>query len=354
MNNRQFNPEELQCIGHFTNVGTLYGVPYEEQVDGRRFNTPITPKENHKIYYEHKQPYWMPISLYDCTYIYPLVVPDCESWEPTGGLDSFGVEWVAADPAPMVKPGNPLLKDIAEWESLKWPDVDSWDWESSEKLYANLCDDRLKRGIILNGMFERMIALMDFENAAIALIENPEAVEQFLDKLTEYNIAILERYKKHYNVDEVVFHDDWGTQIAPFFSRDTVRTVFLPRLKKIADRAHELGVIFTLHSCGNVSPYIPEMIEAGVDQWQLQENANPGLLDLIKTYGDKILFEGYNMLDPAFTEEEVKALIEEHCATYKGVYSFAYYFEDFAFIIEERGYNTRNLAYTKAREAANP
>ena len=56
--------------------------------------------------------------------------------EQGGGKDMFGIEWVYVPVAggSMVKPGNPLLKDANEWkEKLVWPDIDSWDWESSAK-----------------------------------------------------------------------------------------------------------------------------------------------------------------------------------------------------------------------------
>jgi hypothetical protein len=53
-----------------------------------------------------------------------------------GGKDMFGIEWEYIEVAggSMVKPGKPLLSDASDWKTkIKWPDIDSWDWEGSAK-----------------------------------------------------------------------------------------------------------------------------------------------------------------------------------------------------------------------------
>ena len=48
----------------------------------------------------------------------------------------FGVNWIFDEAAngSMVVPGSPILEDANDWkEVIKFPDVDSWDWEGSAK-----------------------------------------------------------------------------------------------------------------------------------------------------------------------------------------------------------------------------
>lgn len=78
---------------------------------------------------------------------------------------------------------------------------------------------------------------------------------------------MLERMKKYLHIDMVTFHDDWGTQRAPFFSLNTCMEMIVLYLKRICARAHELGMIFELHSCGMDEPLVPAMLESGVDMW---------------------------------------------------------------------------------------
>jgi hypothetical protein len=353
MENREFNREiELHIIGEFKTVGTWYGYPFPKG-DQKKLATPITPKNNIKLFYERKHPYWVPNSMADCNVIYPDIIPDNLACGFDGGIDSFGVDWVSCgnELPSMVKPGNPKLKHIADWRTLKWPDIDEWDWEGSAQLYKDLDTDRLNRGIMLTGMFERMISLLDFGNAAISLIKDQESVIDFLNKLTDYNLSILEHYKKYYNVDEIVFHDDWGAQNAPIFSRETAQALFIPQLKKLTDKAHELKIYFVFHSCGSGSCFIPDMIDAGVDMWQLQINANPQILKTVEKYGGKILFEGYDEIASTLTDEQVKNQISRTLKTYCSKSNFQYAFNDLS---ENRDFDLRKFLYTESRKVLNP
>ena len=115
---------------------------------GRRlmieFDSPITARENFRRALEHKQ-LWMPMTG-DKMNFTPEIVPDntaralvtqAKPYEgPKGGLDMFGVYWeyVPSANGSIVRPGNPTLTDITKWrEVVKFPDVDSWDWEKSAR-----------------------------------------------------------------------------------------------------------------------------------------------------------------------------------------------------------------------------
>lgn len=302
---KEFKEVELQSSGIYPSEETNYGYPHEEYPI---LNTPVTPRENFKLFFERGDLYWIPDLGSDVNLIYPDIIPDCFACKFEGGLDSFGVKWIPVesnDQLPsFVEPGKPKLKDIADWRELKFPDVDSWDWEESGSRFTkNLNPNRMNMGIILSGYFERLISLLDFSEAAMALLEDPESVHEFFKQLTEYNISIIEHYKKHHKVDIILFHDDWGAQRAPFFSKTAVKDIILPYLKLVVDRTHELGMKFILHSCGRAEGFVPEMIEAGVDVWQVQINANPNIYETMKKYKDQILFDVCEVIPEELNED---------------------------------------------------
>ena len=296
----KFNPAELNVVGTWPlpcptpEYGSYYGIPYEEMP---RYNTPVTPKENFLNFWKSSEYYWNPSiwSTQDFVWIFPYVNPDCQAWSYDGGIDSFGIEWVPVEgkilPA-IVKPGNPFLKDITKWrEVLTFPDVDSWDWESSAKAYSQMGDGRARIGVIPSAFFERLIDLMEFEEAAIAMIEEPEETAALMQALADFNISILEHYKKYYDIDIVQVHDDWGSQRAPFFSRECLQETIVPAYKRLAQRAHELGIFVNTHCCGCSAAFIDDMIDIGSDMWQLQGNANPDIQEKIKEYEGRFRFD---------------------------------------------------------------
>lgn len=212
--------------------------------------------------------------------------------ENAGGKDMFGVTWVYEPQATgsMVIPGNPILEDAEDWEEvIKFPNLDEIDWDAIEKRCLPLVrDDQLNVTMLFTGLFERLISFMDFENAAVAMIDEDqqEAVLRLFSRLTDYYIDLMGRLRKYCHIDMVVFHDDWGHQRSAFFSEDVCRRMLLPSLTRLVNACHENGMLFSFHSCGKVASLLPVMIDAGVDKWDGQIiNDIWKLLDL---YGDRL------------------------------------------------------------------
>ena len=138
-------------------------------------------------------------------------------------------------------------------------------------------------------MFERLISFMGFEGAVMALIDEDQqdAVRALFDKLADMYIHFIDKYREAIGVREVYFHDDWGSQRAPFFSVDTCIEMVAPAIRKISDWCHERDMIFQLHSCGKNELLVPAMIEAGVDLWWGQNMNDKDML--YEKYGDKIM-----------------------------------------------------------------
>ena len=89
--------------------------------------------------------------------------------------------------------------------------------------------------------------------------------------MVEFKCAQLTKIRDYYRPDVLNFHDDYGTQRGLFFSPDIWRDMFKPRLKKIVDHCHGLGMIFELHSCGLIEDIIPDICEIGADCLQCMD-----------------------------------------------------------------------------------
>ncbi|MEG2643259.1 MAG: uroporphyrinogen decarboxylase family protein, partial [Eubacterium sp.] len=165
--------------------------------------------------------------------------------------------------------------DICDWsECIVFPDLNAWDWEQAA-IIDNVSDvDRQHKLLYtssLNGFFERMHTLMGFENALCSMLTDPEDVEAFLDKMVEFKCLELTKINAFYQPDILNFHDDYGTQKGLFFSPELWRKLFKPRLKKVVEHCHDLGMIFELHSCGLIEDIIEDICEIGVDCLQCMD-----------------------------------------------------------------------------------
>lgn len=171
----------------------------------------------------------------------------------------------------MVAPGNPKVLDLEHWEDyVTIPDPNKIDWEAIAERTKPLFDgERPVTFTQYTGLFERLISFVDFEDAALAMIdeEEQEHVHRLFDKLADFYIELIRLAKKHLPIDIYLLHDDWGSQRAPFFSLAACREMLVPYMKRIGEAVHELGLVFSSHSCGKNEMLLPAYIESGFDVW---------------------------------------------------------------------------------------
>jgi uroporphyrinogen decarboxylase len=71
------------------------------------------------------------------------------------------------------------------------------------------------------------------------------------------------------------------------------RRLVKPTMKRACDWAHDRGVKTWLHSCGDVHPFVPEFIDAGIDCLHpLEVKAGMDPAALKAEYGDRLAFNG--------------------------------------------------------------
>lgn len=284
----------------------IYPFDYEKEVAaaqqtprGKAYVTPITPRENDRLTAMHQDPAWIGQEL---NHVFPReildnvargFVVDGEPYEGGfGGPDMFGVEWVYVPVArgSMEKPGVHKVADLTEWEKdLTIPDLSKLDWQAIEKRCQKVIrPDKITSTMIYTGFFERLISLVGFEDAAMALIDDDQkdAIHRLFDMLCCYYDELIDRMHCYCGVEYVVFHDDWGSQRSSFFSVDTCREMVLPYLKRVVKSAHDRGVLLNFHCCGNVGNMVPLMVEAGADAWDGQDLND--IWGLYHEYGDRI------------------------------------------------------------------
>jgi len=299
-----FDPAELA-------VDTFYPPARAGAAPTKKFAHPVSPKENYMaVYDKNDMPLWIP-NAYDKRTIAPRIDPDSiarvalsdevpmsqeeiDVVATVGYKDKHGVTWVYVPQVSgsMVVPGSPMLEDANDWqEVVAFPDLDSWDWEGS--IASNRpsldADGRVISGNIYTGFFERLISLMDFDSAALALIDEDQkdAVLALFDKLADLYIDMIARFKKAYNPQVFVVHDDWGSQRSPFFSLNTVMEMIVPALSRVTKAVNDNGMKFEMHSCGKNEMLVPAYIEAGVNMWNGQPMNDKEML--FEKYGDKII-----------------------------------------------------------------
>ena len=152
-----------------------------------------------------------------------------------------------------------------------------------------------------------MTSLMD-------LVAEPELMAEMFQRATDLMIETTQHMIDiGCKPDALWLAEDMSGTHSTLFSRQVYRDLLLPCHKKIGDFLHKNGIYFFMHSCGYVEPFLPDLIEAGVDVIQaLQGNTGMTLVELKPKFGDKLTFFG-NISERSFKEgpEAVEAEMRE-------------------------------------------
>ena len=262
----------------------------------------ITPLENFRRVAERKDPLWIPNTLMDFQKLRtrgPLlgaqsgVVHASDFSDKSRYIDWFGVDWVwvASAGGAMLTPGTKLLEDITDWEKgVKFPDLDSIDWQSQvDYLMKNEYDPtKVMDCDVGAGCTERLVSVLGgYTETMLALAVEPEAVKDFFDCYSDFMIRFMEKLFSFFPVTMITLHDDWGTERDTFFSNAMMEELVFEPTKRMVDFVRSNGVRFNLHSCGNITRFIPYMIDMDIDFMQIQRRAVD--IPMVKEkYGDRI------------------------------------------------------------------
>ena len=170
-------------------------------------------------------------------------------------VNAWGVtrSWPAGTPGPFpVHTGDKIVcPDVTEWkEKVHAPNVvfSDEDWApfvaQAEKVDRN---EQFVTHYVAPGVFEQCHYLMEIQNCLINFYEEPEAMHELIDYITEWELKYAEEVCKHLKPDALFHHDDWGTQMSTFLSPAMFEEFYLPAYKKIYGYYKEHGVQVIIH-----------------------------------------------------------------------------------------------------------
>jgi len=211
------------------------------------------------------------------------------------------------------------ITDRESWARAKarmTPTRDRIDWEGLAKNYRTWRKEgRWISGCLWFGFDITHSWAVGTERVLMALVEDPEwCVEMFQHEL-DVGLALLDMvWDAGYTFDEISWPDDMGYKLNQFFSIQVYRELVKPVHKRAADWAHAKGVKVHLHSCGDIRPFIPDLIEIGIDSLNpIEVKAGMDPLAIKKQYGDQlVLHGGVNAVlwdNPAAIEAEMKRVV---------------------------------------------
>ena len=194
-------------------------------------------------------------------------------WEMT---DLWGNTWSRVDATSKGEATSGIFDDPAAFESYAWPDfTNPADFEPARKARSEHPDKWILGG--LPGFpFSIVRTMQRLDVYLMNLLAEPEFIARVHDKVESLLADIIRNYGLA-GCDAVMFGEDWGTQRGLFINPELFKREFLPRFERLCAVAHASGVRVFMHSCGQVEPIVPWLIDAGVDLFQFDQPELHGL-----------------------------------------------------------------------------
>ena len=194
-----------------------------------------------------------------------------------------------------------------------WPDPDRYNYPGA----VQQAREARARGFATIGPwlshFETYCHLRGMENALMDVVAEPDFLRAALDRIDDIQTRMLERYLREMGdlVDLIFISDDMGTQESQLISPAAWCEHLKPRLARWCELIHAHGKRVLFHSDGACRPFVPHLIECGVDVLNPIQHICPGMdrAALKRDFGSKIIFHGgieNQSILPRGTVEEVR------------------------------------------------
>ncbi len=228
------------------------------------------------------------------------------------------VEWKIA--APDSAPGATRQREwsdehrgpIMSWDDFErypWPRVEDFDFFPFEYINSHLPEGMGLISCHAAGVFEHLSFLMSLEGLSLALYDAPDLVQAIAERVG----GLLAQFYRHLlDLDHLVAvfpGDDMGFRTGTLIRPAALRRYCLPWHKRYAEMTHARGLPYFLHSCGNLSTIMEDLIEdIGIDGKHSYEDAIIPVQDFQARYASRIAVLGgidLNIL-AAGTPEDVR------------------------------------------------
>ena len=168
--------------------------------------------------------------------------------------------------------------------------------------------DRFRVFYLGFSLFERAWTMRGMENLLYDFVDNPVFVDELLGAIADYNIAQVREALK-YDIDAVIFGDDWGQQHALIMGKPYWDRYIKPQLRRMYGFVRQAGKFQMIHSCGDVDELFDDLIALGLNCFNPFQPEVMDTATLLRQYRGRLAFHGglsTQKILPYGTETEVR------------------------------------------------
>jgi uroporphyrinogen decarboxylase len=210
------------------------------------------------------------------------------------------------------------IANRADLENYRWPDMRAIDYSVFD-FACRLLPEGM--GLIGDspGVFENVMWLLGYEGISYLMYDEPDLIADVFEEVGRRVVEYFRTLASIERIGALRYGDDLGFKTQLLLPPDLFRRYVLPWHRQIVAAAHAAGKPIILHSCGNLSAVMEDIIATGWDARHSFEDVIEPVWEAKARYGKRIAhLGGFDMVKlPSLSEHQVKAhtrLLFERCA----------------------------------------
>jgi len=250
----------------------------------------------------------------DWTVYYPGI-----KFNPGTNFTAFGV---AQEPHPgsmhMHRMHHPMkdFTSLEQFQAYPYPETNDSEVVSLTAQVKSIHDQGLAASGYAGSLWENAWYLRSMEELMMDMFEGNEKASYHFERITGIICHRAALFAKA-GVDFIHIGDDIGMQSSIMMSEEMYREWLKPLLVRLIKTVKDINpqILFSYHSCGYIEPFIPDLIEAGVDVLNPIQPESMSFEKLHAEYGNVLSFWGTigtQTTMPLGSPEDVKKEVSRH------------------------------------------
>jgi len=154
-----------------------------------------------------------------------------------------------------------VITDEKSFEEYEWPDPNVGNYHIYERLEKEIPDGMKLIASTPGGILENAMELVGYENLCFMSLENEMLTQQIFDAIGSRLLRYYEIITQFPSVGAVICNDDWGFKTQTMLPPEMLRKYVFSWNKKFVEIIHKQNKPAILHSCGNRTEIMNDIIE---------------------------------------------------------------------------------------------
>lgn len=209
--------------------------------------------------------------------------------------DRWRNEWGVISGKTTEEHGYPIAGPIHTMDDLRAyepPDPHAPGRYASLERVVERYKGKLAVGVHLNDVFSLPRYLMGFEDALVALADDPDLVGALVELSVDVNLQMAREVARR-GADFVFTGDDYAATEGPFMSPAMFRDFLAGPLRRVVAGFHEAGLPIIKHTDGDIRPILDMILEADIDCLDpIDPVAGMDIGEMKRLHGERVALKG--------------------------------------------------------------